>query len=463
MDPRRATAKDIPMKEAIHSFLAWGRFPLALPALLLGACIFGSDSGGKKNPGPTGPCVDVPAAVRSQADALVAEANAAMVDNFDYWFNQTENWDQVKLRNPQAAIALYDQALALAPGHCQAVFGRAIASASLITQDPKMDAFIKKVESMDSAGPAETRVGSFSGLMKTSPDRAAPILLRLNANLDRVERPTVREAQELIEQSLMPKLDDLIRSLEIVMDYQMFAVRLDVDGDSVEIDRSEVGPGLAGLKVAKAWLSVVAGYDWEVAVAGKYDWADTLNAMGDADFDNLSPGQKAALDHLTGLFQESSPFSKVRSGWAARIQGIPALLLGAVGDAQRGLEYAISEARSGVGQDYDPWRAGGGETADVDTVDLQRAIEFLERTKKYLTGEVTVSYHKNSRELKVNFPKLFQINGLQGLLPYFKFNPYAEWNDTVSADTEWVAEDYYLPRTAQLEFLSKLGLGRKTS
>jgi hypothetical protein len=291
---------------------------------------------------------------------------------------------------------LYDQALALAPGHCQAVFGRAIASASLITQDPKMDAFIKKVESMDSAGPAETRVGSFSGLMKTSPDRAAPILLRLNANLDRVERPTVREAQELIEQSLMPKLDDLIRSLEIVMDYQMFAVRLDVDGDSVEIDRSEVGPGLAGLKVAKAWLSVVAGYDWEVAVAGKYDWADTLNAMGDADFDNLSPGQKAALDHLTGLFQESSPFSKVRSGWAARIQGIPALLLGAVGDAQRGLEYAISEARSGVGQDYDPWRAGGGETADVDTVDLQRAIEFLERTKKYLTGEVTVSYHKTA-------------------------------------------------------------------
>jgi hypothetical protein len=63
----------------------------------------------------------------------------------------------------------------------------------------------------------------------------------------------------------------------------------------------------------------------------------------------------------------------------------------------------------------------------------------------------------------VNFPKLFQINGLQGLLPYFKFNPYAEWNDTVSADTEWVAEDYYLPRTAQLEFLSKLGLGSKTS
>jgi hypothetical protein len=354
------------------------------------------------------------------------------------------------------AISFYDKALLAAPGHCQAVFGRAVASATMLTQDPQMDAFIQKAEN---SGPAPAaKIGSMAGLMKMSPDQAPQALLKVSGDLKQMDRPTVREAQDLIEKSIMPKLDSTIKAMETVLDYDMFAIRFSVDGDSVEIDRSEVGPGLAGLKVMKAFLTVVAGYEWEVARDGKYDWADTLSNLRMEDMDNLRPAQTQALDHLTGLFAQTSPFSKFRSGWREKVQGIPALLLSAVGDAQKGLSATIDEAKTGGSQEFDPWRAGGAD-ADVDTVDLRFAIETLERARKYLEGEVPVSYAKGSRTLKVNFPRLFQIDGVQGVLPYFKFLPYNQWNDTVSSDTSW--ESSYMSEDSRMEALRAMGLGNR--
>jgi hypothetical protein len=434
-------------------------FPAA--SLLLNACVFGSEQ--EKNPTApaTGPCVDVSGETLKKADSLVGMANDLMVSNFQYWSDQDGKWEQIKRRNPQAALDYYDKALQVAPGHCQAIFGRAVASATLLTQDPKMDDFIQKVDNSGPAPGASAKLGSMAGLMKMPPDQAAPALLKASATLRVMDRPTVREAQQLIEQVIMPKLDSTIAAMETVMDYSMFAIRFYVDKDSLEIDRSEVGPGLAGLKVMKAFLTVVAGYEWEVALDGKYDWFDTLGQIQQDEFDHLRPGQIQALDHYTGLFAQSSPISKFRSGWREKVQGIPALLLGAVGDAQKGLQSTIEEARSGKGQEYDPWRAGG-VNADVDTADLRITIEALERSKKYLQGEVPISYAKGSHVLKVNFPRLFQIDGLQGMLPYFKFLPYSQWNDTVTSDTTWSVDGYtYFTYDAQMEALRALGLGNR--
>lgn len=436
----------------------WVVCSVPLSALVLGGCIFG----GGENPAPAPPaldaCVDVSESQRLQADGLVAKGNVEMVDNFDYWFQGSEDWADVKRRNPQTALNYYNQALAVAPGHCQAVFGSAMASATMLTQDPKLDAFIKKVEAMSVDSNSTPEIITMGALMKTTPDQAAPVLLKLTSGMRKMDRPTVREAQDLIETVVLPKLEQTITAMETVMGYERFAIRFDVDGDSVEIDRSEVGPGLAGLKVAKAWLVAVAGYDWELAVNGNYDWMDTLSEINNEDFENLTPGQKAAADHLLGLFEQDSPFTKVRAGWAPKVQGIPALLLSAVGDAQRGLNASIAEARLGTGQQFDPWRAGSGLEDDVDTADIEVAIELLERSKKYLNGEVAISYDKGSRVLKVNFPKLFQINGLQSQLPYFKFYPYEEWNDTVSADTTWSP---YFHEASTREVFAAMGLGTK--
>lgn len=431
---------------------------LLLPAasLLMNACVFGGEEEKKTTAPPSGPCVDVSGPALKTADSLVALGNEEMVSNFQYWSDQDGEWKEIKRRNPQAAINFYNQALLAAPGHCQAIFGRAVASATMLTQDPKMDAFIQKAEN---SGPGPVaKVGSMAGLMKLPPDQAPQALLKVSGELRLMDRPTVREAQELIEQSILPKLDSTIQAMETVLDYDLFAVRFSVDGDSVEIDRSEVGPGLAGLKVMKAFLTMVAAYEWEVAQDGKYDWADTLSELRMEDMDHLRPAQTQALDHLTGLFAQTSPFSKFRSGWREKVRAIPALLLSAVGDAQKGLRATIEEAKTGGSQQFDPWRAGGVD-ADVDTVDLRLAIETLERARKYLEGEVPIAYAKGSRTLKVNFPRLFEIDGVQGMLPYFKFLPYNQWNDTVSSDTSW--ESDYISADARMETLRAMGLGNR--
>lgn len=433
-----------------------------LGAFALAACFFGEDAP-PSDPGQPivlSPCVDVPADVRAKADSLVAAGNAAMVDNFQFWFDESQDWWEAKSRSPQGALNNYDLALAAAPGHCQAVFGKAMASASMITQEKRMDDFIRKMESLDQPSDGKVAVekkASFAGVFKTSPDQAAPALIKLSASLQKVDRPSVAEAQALIESVIMPKLDSTIAALETIMDYTLFAVRFDINGDTVEIDRGEIGPGLAGLKVAKAWLTVVAGYNLDPAPGGDYEWYETLGDIDMEDFDQLTPDQTRALDHLTGLFKTTSPFTRVKTGYAARIQGIPALLLSAVGDAQKGIESAIAEARSGDPQRFDVWRAGQGEDADADTADLRGVIELLERSKKYLTGEVPVEYARGTRHLKVDFTRLFHVDGVQNLLPYFKFNEYSAWNDTVFADTNWNGS--YLGEESRKEIFAKLGYG----
>ena len=156
--------------------------------------------------------------------------------------------------------------------------------------------------------------------------------------------------------------------------------------------------------------------------------------MNADDLDSLTLEQKQALDRYTNLFERGSLFTHIRTGWAARTASIPDLLLQAVTHLQAGLEYGITQADSGLDQSNDPYRVGKTENSDVDPAELRTAIERLEPIKKYLRGEVPVTYAKGKTTLRINFPKLFKLNGFQGLLPYFRFYPYPEWNDSLAAD-----------------------------
>ncbi len=430
---------------------------LAIGAAILSGCIFGGDEKGIQNPVTpvqVQACQDLAPGPKKIADSLVAAGTAKMTADMEYLFgDSTNNWDQVKTRNPQAALKLFDQALTVAPGHCGATFGRAVASSMMITQDPKLDAFVKKAESADKSTDVIHKVSSAGALFKLSPDKAAPVLLKLSAELKYVDYPTVTDFQAVAESVLMPKLDSTIAALEEALKFENFAFEFtNKEGRTYQLDHGEIGPILAGLKVVKAWMTVAVGYQWELAIDGKYAWFDSLQHFQSSDYDHLRPGQTAALDQLTGLFKTTSPFSHVKAEWKAQVQAIPTLLLSAVNDAQKGLRYAMAEKPAS--QIHDLYVVGVGPEADVDPADLQNAIDLLERSKKYLTGEVNITYNQGSHNLKVNFAKLFQIDGLQGMLPYFKFYPYAQWNDTLSADTLWSS---YLSFDGQDELMTKIG------
>lgn len=448
--PRFASA----LRKSLPAFALCGAFGLS-------GCLFGgNDSATQPGPGSFasdgGPCVDLSADARAKADQYVKDGNNALAQDFKFWFSDSRGWTDVKGRSPQAALTAYDQALAAAPGDCRAKFGRAIATASMLTQDKKMDDFVGKVDASveDTTATYLPKRGGFAGVFKISADKSAPALLKLSHNLASVDKVTLEDVQSLIETTLMPKLDSTITALEEVMDYSMFSVHFTLDGDTVEIDRGEIGPGLAGLKVAKAWLTVVAGYNLDVKMDGTYDWVRTLADLNDSDFDHLATEQKAALDHLEGLFDQGSQLTRMKPQWKDRLQGVPALLESAVGDAQKGLTAKITEAASGDPQKYDLWRAGMAESADIDTVDLRGIIEILERSKKYLRGEVPIDYNNGTTHFRVNFAKIFTIDGLQGKLPYFKFYPYEQWNDTVGADTSW---DIFMGMKQRSQFYAELG------
>jgi hypothetical protein len=445
----------------IHLFSMGTLVSLAIGACLFSGCLFDGDPVSPEildKPVQISACADLAPAQKASADSLVELANAKMTVDMEYMFSDSVNeWKDIQGRGPKAALNLYDQALKVAPGHCGATFGRAVAATMMTTQDPKFDNFVTKVEQASDNPPNQSmmKVNSGMGLLKLAPDQAAPVLMKLNADMKKMDYPTVSEFQDLVESTLMPKVDSAIAALEETLKFENFTFEFTTEERGlIQLDHGEIGPLLAGLKVVKAWLTVAAGYQWELAINGKYSWMDTLENLDEMDFDHLRPGQIAALDQVTGLFKTTSPFSRVKPTWKSRINGIPALLLSAIDNAQKGLRYAIKESQKPTGQENDLYVVGLGPDADVDPADLQEAVDLLERGKKYLSGEVNIKYNYNSKSLSVNFRKLFEVDGIQSMLPYFQFRPYKEWNDTLSADTYWNSQ---MSSTVQKDLLGKIG------
>ena len=304
-------------------------------AVVLSGCLFGGDSTPGTDPNVSSfkveACKDLPPAQQKTADSLVALATDKMKSEMKGLFDSSNgSWENAKARNTDEALKLYDQALVVAPGHCGATFGRSIASTLTLNHDAKLDQMVKKMDSANQKNSSNNSViGSTTALLKMTPDKAMPILLKTSAKLQTFDYPTVTEFQILISNSFMPKLDEMIASLEAVMLYPNFTFDFTNDnGKVIQLDQGDIGPVLAGLKVTKAYFTMIVGYQWELAVNGKYDWADNLNGMKAGDFDHLTAKQTESLDYIKNLFTVNSSFSKIKPEWKANVQAIPTLWRG---------------------------------------------------------------------------------------------------------------------------------------
>jgi hypothetical protein len=420
-----------------------GKYGIGLTALgMCGAmftgCLFENGQQGPSqagpNPIPSMHCGELTAAQQKTGDSLVALAKAAQSGDVQMMVSAGE-WQDVGDESAHQAMAYYNQALAKAPGHCGAVFGRALTQAQMLLQDK---GFNQVVSEAMKAGAGKKGAGKAAATavpsqpvtqaFKASRDEAAPLVLRVSAGLENVDKPFISAQQELLATELLPGLDSVIASLDAVMAQPDFSVDFPrEDGGVIQIDAGEVGPVLGGLKVARALLLLICGYQWEVAKDGAYDWIDRVDNLRPADFKNLTAKQRSDMDHLVGLFKVGSPFTRVKPAWKDAVQGIPALLLSAVENTQTGLRYALSEADHPEKQINDVYRVGTGESDDIDPKDLEGVIDALERTKKYLKGEVALEYHNGTHTLKLNFTRFFAWDGLQNYLPYHKVQPYETW------------------------------------
>jgi hypothetical protein len=405
-----------------------GAFALA-GALALCACIFqgkdkvaqGGGGGGWDDFPNANVCGDLTSSQESNADALLDAAKPHLQGEAVFVSSDSaEAWSKLKRRDVDSLDTYYSKALTIAPNHCGALFGKAIVTAYSVIGEPTLDSLVKEAEGSTLDG--QPVFG------KRSAENAGPALLKVRSGLAGVDKSLLTLAQEVGERILLPKLDSSIAGLEKVVKNSDFRFSVSNREDTWTVDRGEVAPLLATLKIAKALVILIVGYEWRTEIDEDYPYFAILRDLKESDLDSPTPDQKTALDHYTGLLSRGSTFTHIRAGWEARTASIPSLLNEAVGHVQAGLEYGILQQEKGLDQSKDPYRVGTDEKSDIDPADLRDAITRLERIKKYLTGQVLLTWSRDQDSLRVNFPKVFQVNGFQGLLPYFRFYPYSEWN-----------------------------------
>ena len=378
-------------------------------------------------------------------DSLVELANASAVHSLELMVD-SEDWEDMKNNAPNDALTLYDEALELAPGHCGALFGKTVTSMLVMSQDQELNDFMDDFQAtQDKYGDEDDDdVNTVADVMTMSPENSPALLLATSARIAETDEVQMRDLQLLIESTFLPEVDDAIERLSTILyggefEFEFVIEEGTRDEQTIQVDKGEIGPLLAGLRVFRTFLITILAHELDFSKNGSYDWMGDLFSIDDPDFDNLDAGQTAALDHFTSFFDRDAEFTTIREDYAAKYEQIPEELLQALKDLKKGFEYGIEESESVFNtQRNDPYVVGTSEDADLNPYDLQKAIDQLDHFEKYFTGEVAISYSKGSKTLKVNFPKAFQRTGnMQQYLPYFAFYPYEEWNDTISVDTNF--------------------------
>jgi hypothetical protein len=423
----------------------------AIAALVLVAC--GDKGSGKGVTNPASSDIGADAAAycadnftaeqKATADSLVQLATDKAVQEMELMIEamDEDGMQGAKANSPQESAALFEQALQVAPGHCGALFGKTLTEAAKIVESEELNSLVEDATQSEESSTNALFKTSGKALMRTNADDLPQLLMRTQVASAQADEVTIERAQLVAETVILPKLNEAISRLDAIMQYDNFEFNITKDNETVQIDRGEVGPVLFGLKVIKAYVITFVGTNLDVTLNGNYDWVETLEDLSkDIDaFDNLTGEQTAALDHVTGFFSPQSNVLGIKANWKAAYEGVPDLLLSGIKDLQAGLAYGIQEASGaiGTGQENDVYKVGTGADADVDPADLQTAIDALDIFASYLEGEKTITWDKGNRSLKVNLRKLYTNDKWQNRLPYFKFRPYEQWNDVISADTTW--------------------------
>ena len=433
-----------------HSILTFG-----LAASLFTGCLL-EDEGSETNSDiqivnqgvdDSAHCANLTQEQQAVGDSLVSLANTSMTDALSL-MSEEDDWDDMQKHAPTEALDLYNEALEKAPGHCAALFGKSVASMYVLTQNQELNQFIDDfqatIDKYDDEISTSTSVSSVRDIIKLSPEESPQLLLKTSSKLSARDNITTEDFQRVIENVILPEVNGAISRLEVILasDHFEFNVVNDEgteDEERIQIDKGEIGPFLAGLRILKSYLVTILAHELDFSQNGDYQWMKDLVSIDDESFDNLTPAQTNALDHFTGMFARDAKITSIKEKYAAAYANIPNELLQAMRDVKTGFEYGIEEAQSATNtQEFDPYVVGTHEDADINPADLQTAIDQFQHFEKYFTGEVAITYKKGNKEIKVNFPKAFQRKGnMQQYLPYFKFYPYEQWNDTIGVDTNF--------------------------
>lgn len=310
----------------------------------------------------------------------VASATQGAQDAFQAVFDS----GAAKMTNPMgsqaSAMANANAKMRLAfqkdPNNTQACFGLAVTSLAVRTQSLGETMGKLQNEGLDISNPVSAGRGQ----------AALPGLARAMSNP--TEAPSITALQDSVELKLFPTLDSAIFLLQKAWKDPDFAFKVadpDFAGDSLVIDRGDVGFALAGLKGLRGYVSWMVSYNADVRKNGTYAWIDTL-----ANIDGNVPSttaQKAAFDHVKALVAPGSDFLKVRTGKEE--------LLGSVVPQFR---EALAVAKEAATLSYNLKHGATDRRLTTITTTSQRdlVIKAADTALSWLAGPRTVTLMKRS-------------------------------------------------------------------
>lgn len=291
----------------------------------------GCDSSSSSDSSPAAPEVRTPTVAPSSQGPMspeVASAATQTADAFQTLFRQDSGDADNPMGSKETTIRNANASLRSAwnanNADSRAAFGAAITGLALKFNE--MAGTMARAQEDLGLGGRTTATGTTT-LAYASPTSIAtsmPVLARVVANPSRA--PLLHELQDSIELLLLPTFEESIRLLEVAWSDSVFEFHVALDpenfpGDTLVIDRSDVGLALSILQAMRAQLRWLVSYNVDIDRGGSYAWAETLSHV--KDMDSLTPAQRDAIAYLESIVSNESPLLKVRAGKEAILASVP--------------------------------------------------------------------------------------------------------------------------------------------
>lgn len=263
---------------------------------------------------------------KQQAAIRVDSANTALADVLN---NMMQNSDQMSpgdipdYTDVSAAHALFLEALEKDPDNKDAHLGVALTDVMMMTQSETMDSLFEAWEDMMEEG---NDAFAKTTLNKMRPKLSSK-LYKYNYDIERLidayitipqkafqDPMTFSSVQEMLEEELIPTLEESIGHLEVVLsdpDYTFMvspALRGEDNSDSLEIDLTEVYLLKAGLHALHSLSNISIAYTVDLPVEPTQD--ELMDALAqDSDFLTLRDGKAPMQTARTSIFSTTEAIS----------------------------------------------------------------------------------------------------------------------------------------------------------
>ncbi len=425
---------------------------LLLPAILLVLFFIGCDE-----------TTDVE--LDDAAANVFAQEGFALLNNMLLDLEEPENPQSGEEVFPEADYNqikdLFEKALDENPDNALANFGMAVLEVASVNYDDELWDLINDFD--EDFGERKLFGNQFSFLAQTP-----LIYLNYLKSPLRQDEITLGRIQNLIENSIFPKLENAIEHLNAAVSLpDSVVIIIDTGEELLELDRGEIYAFRVGTYAISAAMRMLILYDFEMTdESGNYDWMDE---MGDSDefcdyqYDPVThelyiqyyecEDSDSLLAHVLNYNLVQRPeFMAVRAGQdPADIQND---LNNILTDLQNIVDYVSAETddQSNDIIQYDYIVEMNDEIGEIDeddpnfVQDWQTVDDVIDWVSLLITGPVTFIEDINDdgvdEELTIDLSRLFEpgIDDMKNYLPYHQWLPEDEW---MIEELDWEDEYYF--------------------